>query len=71
MSVVLSCLFQKTSDEGGVVKLYRDDHNAWFVGKVGDPQYDPIPIGAFRSKEAAQRWADHKFSGGTWGASSK
>jgi hypothetical protein len=59
-------LGEKKIDDSTVI-LYRNvqDH-AWFVGKTGDPALDPFPLGAFVSKEAAQRWADHHFPGGEW-----
>ncbi len=59
----------KQSDDGTLVSLYQDVHDgSWFVGRRGDRSLDPMPLGGFASMEAARRWADAQFRGGTWHA---
>ena len=56
----------KTSDDGAVITIFRDLHHGWFVGKQGDRAYEPQPLGAFKSEDAARAWADQHFEGGQW-----
>ncbi len=58
---------QKKASDGSCVRLLQDTHDgSWLVGREGDPHLDPLPIGAFQSREAARHWADRTFEGGTW-----
>ncbi len=57
----------REASDGAKVKLFQDAHDtSWFVGKAGDSKLEPIPLGSFCSAEAARRWADQTFPGGTW-----
>ncbi len=57
---------QKTASDARPVTLYRDSTGAWFVG-APVPECSPQPMGAFREREGARRWADRHFPGGAWG----
>ena len=57
---------RKTDEDDGMVILLQDGHNAWYIGKEDDDTCHPHPMGAFISKEAATKWADHHFPGGDW-----
>ena len=52
--------------EGDPVTIYRDIAHAFYVGKKTHGHLDQFPMGAFRSLEAAKRWADREFPGGDW-----
>jgi hypothetical protein len=57
----------RLDDQGRLVVLLRDGHDgSWFISRLGDPKLDPAPLGAFASPEAARRWADAQFHGGSW-----
>jgi hypothetical protein len=58
---------EKTASDGSTVTMLQNanDHG-WYVGHKGDPRFEPIPLGAFQSKDAARRYADHNFPGGDW-----
>ncbi len=57
----------KHLSDGSVVTLVQDiAAHGWFVGHFGDPALDPIPLGAFCSREAARHYADRHFAGGVW-----
>lgn len=57
----------KQDDSGSQVILYQDKNDSsWAVGRKDDPGLDPIPMAAFVSADAARKWADAQFKGGTW-----
>lgn len=59
--------YHKLDDAEVRVTVYRDPSGGWFLGREGDDQaYAPIPMGAFISARAAQRWGDRHFPGGSW-----
>lgn len=57
----------KQDDSGSQVILYQDKNDSsWAVGRKDDPGLDPIPMASFVTAEAARKWADSQFKGGTW-----
>lgn len=58
---------EKKADDESIVRLCVDGHLAWFVERPADRDAATHPMGAFRSEEAAKRWADHHHPGGQWG----
>jgi hypothetical protein len=58
---------KKQANDGSILILYQDaDDDSWFVGRPGDGALDPVPMGSFRSADAARAWADSQFPGGEW-----
>lgn len=57
---------EKTAADGNRLVLCVDGHEAWFIERPTDRQVGSSPLGGFRSEEAARRWADRSFAGGSW-----
>lgn len=57
---------EKTSDDGCRLVICIDGHAAWFLERPVDREVGGLPLGAFRSQEAARAWAERHFPGGTW-----
>jgi len=57
---------QKNATGGQLVTVYQDSAGAWYVGAPGDPDCDPMPMGAFMRRQGARLWADRRFPGGVW-----
>jgi hypothetical protein len=59
----------KQDDAGAEVTLYQDKNDSsWAVGRRPDAIFDPIPLASFVTADAARKWADAQFRGGTWKA---
>ena len=57
----------KQDDAGAEVILFQDKNDSsWAVGRKPDATLDPIPMASFVSADAARKWADAQFKGGTW-----
>lgn len=57
----------KQDDAGAEVILYQDKNDSsWAVGRRPDATLDPIPMASFVTADAARKWADSQFKGGTW-----
>ncbi len=56
---------EKKVDDGTVV-IYRDAAHAYYVGKTPDANLEKFPMGAFKSLEAARKWADQHWKDGSW-----